>query len=166
MYPKVAQDLLIVGGNMTLELKHLGPYLPHDIEVQLSDLGLTELYDSEQDNSYLQGMFRITSVFTNIDCIQLESIENKLYSVDELDIEMIKPILLPISDLTKEKFIECCNEANKNFKSELIFFDLTKTKKLKLKDLPYELFDKLLQYHFDVFELIEKGLAIDINTLS
>ena len=29
----------------------------------------------------------------------------------------------------------------------------------------YELVQKLIEWHFDVFELIEKGLAIDINTL-
>ncbi len=35
-----------------------------------------------------------------------------------------------------------------------------------MKNCPYEVMEKLLSWHFDVFSLIEKGLAIDINTLT
>ena len=31
--------------------------------------------------------------------------------------------------------------------------------------LPYNIVSKLFENHFDVFGLIEKGLAIDINTI-
>jgi hypothetical protein len=31
--------------------------------------------------------------------------------------------------------------------------------------LPYSVFKNLFEWHFDVFGLIEQGLAIDINTL-
>lgn len=35
----------------------------------------------------------------------------------------------------------------------------------QVESLPYDLIQKLFEWHFDVFGLIEEGLAIDINTL-
>ena len=35
----------------------------------------------------------------------------------------------------------------------------------KAKNTPYWIMEKLFKWHFDVFNLLEKGLAIDINTL-
>ena len=37
--------------------------------------------------------------------------------------------------------------------------------KWKYETTNYETIEKLFEWHFDVFGLIEKGLAIDINTL-
>ena len=37
---------------------------------------------------------------------------------------------------------------------------------VKIEQIPYELHDFLFENHIDVFGLIEKGLAVDINTLS
>lgn len=75
-----------------------------------------------------------------------------------------KLILRPLSDLTKEvehngerfvpndKLLEFYGEEIDNYS-------------LPLKLNSYILIQQLFEWHFDVFGLIEKGLAIDINTL-
>ena len=63
----------------------------------------------------------------------------------------VKPILRPLSDLTEDllciSWIE--NIQEKELESEC----------------PYEVWQVLFENHFDVLGLIEKGLAININTL-
>ncbi|NIV12884.1 MAG: hypothetical protein GWN62_16865 [Aliifodinibius sp.] len=87
----------------------------------------------------------------------------------ELDTNTHKPILRPLSDLTKEiehngeRFIPI-----KNIGKTSTFYGDTPICNIE-KD--YRLwavweFEKLLEWHFDIFGLIEKGLAIDINTTS
>ena len=79
----------------------------------------------------------------------------------------IKPILHPLSDLTKE--IEVNGEKFVPFKIlhdstgnswEKPFIDSVENKYCTAKQ-----WLKCIEWHFDVFGLIEKGLAIDINTL-
>lgn len=65
-----------------------------------------------------------------------------------------KPILRPLSDLTEE-YVSRKTIDDYNFCSSR---DITKC-------LSYHSLSYLLSLHFDVFGLIEKGLAIDINTL-
>ena len=66
------------------------------------------------------------------------------------DIFEIKPILRPLSDLVKLG-------SNERWWRDKIALGITK--------LDYESIQELFKEHFDVFGLIEKGLAIDINTL-
>lgn len=78
----------------------------------------------------------------------------------------VKPILRPLSDLTKE--IGC------TVTSDWIMEEMGYEEKylsylsdfIADKVLPYEIFEKLFELHFDVFGLIEKGLAVDINTIA
>ena len=70
----------------------------------------------------------------------------------------IKPILRPLSDLTNE------------FKYDFRFTERTITIHKHgldywVKGLRFDIVEFLLKNHFDVFGLIEQGLAIDINTL-
>jgi len=77
----------------------------------------------------------------------------------------LKPIFRPLSDLTKEiehngvKFIP----AQKLGESGFVFPGHTWVH--MVLELPYWVIEKLIEWHFDVFGLIEKGLAIDINTI-
>lgn len=85
-----------------------------------------------------------------------------------------KPILHPFSDLTKEievngvKFIPA-DIINRDFCWDYVRNNM----RLLLKDesyilvgyLPVLVVDKLLEWHFDIYGLIEKGLAIDINKI-
>jgi hypothetical protein len=76
----------------------------------------------------------------------------------------IKPILRPLSDLSKDDFGEYLIE-------ELYTLDFEKQILSILEDIrwvnqcDYLLIQLLIEKHYDVFGLIEKGLAIDINTL-
>ena len=83
------------------------------------------------------------------------------------------PILRPLSDLTKK--IEIDGETFRPFHKLDHDFELQNNTYLclilhgariiNLFDHPYEIMQKLFEWHFDVFGLIDKGLAIDINTL-
>jgi hypothetical protein len=78
-----------------------------------------------------------------------------LYSENKLryDYRDVRPILRPLSDLELDEF------TNKIFNIEYIIDKETDA------DLGYYEWCFLFSEHFDVFGLIEAGLAIDINTL-
>lgn len=74
--------------------------------------------------------------------------------------------LRPLSDLTKEVFH---NEEKIVPLHEILMEDRFFTKGfLELfghESCKYSTVKKLLEYHFDIFGLIEKGLAVDINSI-
>jgi hypothetical protein len=120
----------------TLELKHLAPYLPYR----------------------LKGNYEVSEV---VPSAKFE-LRNKELRNDNIDffLSYAKPILRPLSDLTKEievnekKFIPIEElDMDIPFTSDLLFL------------VTYGDVQKLLEWHFDVFELIQKGLAVDINTI-
>jgi hypothetical protein len=125
---------------MKFELKHLTAYLPYETKViENEDFIATMSIDHNWPKREV--------------CI------NRIYLFPAL----YKLILRPLSDLVEEikhgdeKFIPvdrfCAN-----------------TKELEIKHTimktPYWVVVKLLEWHFDVFRLIDKGLAIDIKTLN
>jgi len=137
---------------MKLELKHLAPYLPYDLKCE---------YIEEKDNWYLLGL--INSGIAEIESDDYGSNRSVL-------VDFIKPILRPLSDLTKEIEhdsripIDCWD-------NDTLGYDISKELSLMALNnycdfrLPYFVMRQLFEWHFDVFDLIEKGLAIDINTL-
>jgi hypothetical protein len=141
-----------------LELKHLAPYLPYGLKVMSI---YNEVSEINSINYSLDKQSR--------DSLNLLIGRNPLrFRGDNLD--TIKPILRPLSDLTKE--IEYDGETI----TPCIYWDdiniayeknLRSMAKFNYSDgyMPYFITEKLLEWHFDVFGLIEKGLAIDINTL-
>lgn len=146
-----------------LELKHLAPYLPY---------GLTIL-NLDNKRVLLKG---ITYDFaTNLELADYKYGKGG-YSRAYLN-NSIKAILRPLSDLTKE--IEHNGEKFIALERILIIgtynFELNITDSHVLKQMilmnpivekhPYWVVDKLHEWHFDTKGLIEKGLAIDINTL-
>lgn len=102
------------------------------------------------------------------------TISNGEYQYD-VKFDDIKIIVRPFSDLTKafetdtyeQTYIDYIAE---NFKIEVkgnviqqeVLLDAKLGHILKHK---YTLIEKLLEWHFDVFGLIKKGLAVDINTI-
>jgi len=78
-----------------------------------------------------------------------------------------KPILRPLSEITKE-----INQNGKTINIDLISFKLLGGRFLSevlkegklIDELPHGLVSILYEYHFDVFGLIEKKIAIDKNT--
>lgn len=136
---------------MKLELKHLSPYLPYKLYFLMQD-GVTKL-------------------------IMIGIKDNKVIVFDGFSsfIEMSesKPILRPISDLEKiieiefsklddfksseynSEIIELFCFENISFEVELSTYDLSK--------LPYKCIEFMFKNHYDIFGLIEKGLAISIH---
>jgi len=129
-----------------LELKHLAPYLPYGLKASFYDLYPEEII--------------------GLNFVE-ETIEGLEYGNSEIT-ELIKPILRPLSDLTKpmEKG------------SQKTYFDLFVESDYYLKGMNEVIsnyqhlknqifwYNRFFEFHFDVFGLIEKGLAIDINTLN
>ena len=85
----------------------------------------------------------------------------------------IKPILHPLSDLTKEiehngeKFVptEKLDHILTIYDNSVIL-ELRDYKRIDLIKYPLDIIQKLYEWHFDIHNLIENGLAIDINTLN
>lgn len=215
---------------MKLELKHLAPYLPYGLKM-ISTCDLHEDYeDIADDYSELLNKGNVFELYL----ITTESIDFYDGDCDDFAVKSerirlsnagcFKPILRPISDLTKEievngeKFVpiialyRLSNEYNYNNELDYEFIDswgakgnILKVFSNREKDeyiefiycggsfrkdaryskgsyhfgmyLPHaircdrriynqhKLHQKLLEWHFDVFGLIEQGLAIDINTI-
>ena len=130
---------------MELELKHLAPYLPYELKI----LNGKE-YDIVNgiDNKTVISLFRG----------HLENFTT---------IENVKPILRPLSDLTKEIKVNG-NLFTPNHHPLFKIF-ISADMDWFIDNCPffvdYGQVQKLLEWHFDVFGLIELGLAIDKNTL-
>ena len=135
---------------MKLELKHLAPYLPYGLKYRL------------------HGNFPIQNGVDNWieDIREISPFNFTLEKV--LTWETCKPILRPLSDLTKEidhnggRFVPK-DRAKRiyGWKDEWIL----ETGHIRIGHLPFVVIEKLFEWHFDVFGLIDQGLAIDINTL-
>ena len=121
---------------MKLELKHLAPYLPYGLKIQNG------------------------KEFDIITGINLENVESTFRGglLNIVKIKDVYPILMPLSDLTKE--IEPLRKNYFTYTSEGFMFKGKNECYTRLSDLEF-----LFKNHFDVFGLIEKGLAIDINTI-
>jgi len=143
-----------------LTLEHLAPYLPYGVEVKTKD-----------------GIFKVVGWVDDIG-VCLDTI---LYGANA--IPEYKLILRPLSDLTKEiehkgeRFVpkELLREISGAFKPTddikntfticIVDETVTRFSALCVHINQLELFQKLFEWHFDVFGLIEKGLAIDINSI-
>lgn len=133
-----------------LELKHLAPYLPYELKMCCPN--------------------------SNIKIQVLKPFDIGGYMLDFLNTSTRKPILRPLSDLTKE--IEHNGEIfipidylKNNYSG--FYFDSNPELLIKSNNTnlyislqwSVEFYNKLLEWHFDVFSLIEKGLAIDKNKI-
>ena len=130
---------------MKLELKHLAPYLPYGLKMQVKHSSLEY------------------SVMTLCDKTGLSNI-----GISDVidDIECFKPILRHLSDLTENEIRIMKNEFGCSYsKQEGLHFYYYEIGVNDYLESGYDATNKLLEWHFDVFELIPKGLAIDINIL-
>ena len=135
---------------MKLELKHIAPYLPY---------GLKCLNDNLPDTN-----ITIDELIGISNHIVWSGIFSKKHGSTHVPICGIKPILRPLSDLTKE-----IEENGEKFvpQKKLSHLDLEwliKSDNLIMKT-NYEDVLLLLEWHFDIYNLIPNNLAIDINTL-
>ena len=140
---------------MKLKTKHLAPYLPYNLKCEVLNSGqekeIGEMIAVYDDNS---------ACFGNI----IES---------EKGFEYIKPILKPMLDF--ETYFAKIFETNKDIKEYLNegfitidnnFINIEDMLTYKPECMPFGVVQLAFKHHFDIFGLIEKGLAIDVNTLS
>jgi len=142
-----------------LELKHLSGYLPYELKIQNGkEFDIVTGVSKENVESIFRGTYENTSM-----------------------IKDIKPILRPLSDLTKPITIEgitfvpnawIYDNIKRNVKiyqflNGEILLDIETQNYSQTIDLMdgYLIMQKLNEWHFDWQGLIYKGLAIDINTL-
>lgn len=154
---------------MKLETKHLAAYLPYKLNCLITD----------NEKEVIDEMFAVyddgTACFANV----IESSQG---------FESIKPILRPLIDMNKELFINgmfgfipakrIANEyLNTSYwgANEIGTGVLDKDNKMVnlcfigneiVGECPFLIYQSLCEWHFDIFGLIEKGLAVDINKLS
>lgn len=104
--------------------------------------------------------YNLTCLLTefNDDCFVIGASEDYVYtdsSFDELYYTEIKPILRPIEDLYSSKT---------DFGIKIVqYYNFKTNVQLDCRNFPYHVMEKLLKNHFDVFGLIDKGLAISYS---
>lgn len=149
-----------------LELKDIAPYLPYELKFFYSRDALVEknvwqLVGLERKNSY-----KLSDNFTVIG----RNIEYK--NNINLTLRLVKPILRPMSDLTKEITHNGETFIPLHRILEAYCFDLAKMDEeyiLSFKeslievDMSYKTAQMLHEMHFDVNDLIGRGLAINLN---
>jgi len=128
-----------------LELKHLAGYLPYKLKIRF--------FKNEE-------ILFVEDLFLNGEVLDYVLIPSKY--------NHYKPILHPLSDLTNEitideiTFVPIEYNAFKHDIEAIIEFQ---NGFIHYKGVKYGIIERLLEWHFDVYGLINKGLAIDINTL-
>ena len=132
----------------TLKIEHVAPYLPYDLRAIIT-------YRPEKGTLLIEKLSKRRVWLSNGGSVHLWQ---------EQYIDKIKPVLRPLSLLSKEiehngeTFVPC----------EQFSYDIECM--LREGDIdtgcqPYSVTQKLIEWHFDVFGLIEQNLSIDINTL-
>lgn len=151
-----------------LKLEQLACYLPYglkfiynDAPIKINEWELVSLGKRANSNEFV-------ALATRADY------KNQIHTT----IELIKPILRPLSDLTNEiehngeKFVpkdilyknHCGLEFDKDFEVDTYSSGEGGHNSYSLWE-GYDVIQKLISWHFDIFGLIDAGLAIDINTL-
>ena len=153
---------------MKLEQKHIKGYLGTGLKCYCSGMHTA---DTEFDDKPKPKIFEIVGMNN----VFVEIFEEGRTVTEEMYFEDVFPILRPLSDLTKE--IEVNGEKFVPYKklgwilyrnecgigSELSFGD-AHSGTVNVLDYLDDL-EKIYEWHFDIYGLIEQNLAIDINTL-
>ena len=141
-----------------MKLEEICGYLPYKLKV-----ALTKDYSEELDwedwggkeEDYKEGTIWQVAGYGDDDLYipcgdsDLDIVLRKGNAWINISWEDVKPILRPLSDLTKPVLPD----------GKIPLVELAKIQN------QLQLFQKLYEWHFDIFGLIEKGEAIDINTL-
>ena len=156
-----------------LELKHLAPYLPYGLKaISSCELKMqTSIDDFEIQES--KGTVILIELLSDKFCQFEVCSENSLYTswFNYEVMDSLKPILRPLSDLTKEiehnseKFVptERFYELIDNIDLlDNMFEDIYS--KNEILHWPYNVIEKLLEWHFNVFNFPE-NLYINYNNI-
>jgi len=131
---------------MKLELKYLSPYQEHKVK----------LYDQSRNKYNIA--YLSTKKIAFIDVNGYGEVQKMSWSNAS---GKIKPILRPMSDFYKSiEGVSFSNMISHGYHNEFWYAENFNVNQLMYRDLQL-----LLSKHADVFGLIEKKLAIDINTI-
>jgi len=151
-----------------LELKHLAPYLPHKLRCQaMGEFVEGTEFDDEPSPKILTvtGFFTDSNEETFIEALDKDKDKHEIFFRTDFF-----PILRPLSDLDEEvkingeKFIPI-NSIENYYGRDYLWSIRNNWGEFHYPSLKYASLSKLFEWHFDVFGLIEKGLAIDINSI-
>jgi len=130
----------------TLELKHLAAYLPYNVQISYLLLdGQKSILDFEAANFFCSETEKLI-------LRPLSDYKEKIKTVDGCDISIVDYCI---------DFAEC--DAEIDFINALLGDSCSVNEKMAYA--PYSIIQHFCRFHFDVFGLIESGLAIDINTI-
>ena len=132
---------------MKIELEHIAPYLPYGLNCK------TETALHFPNGSYMKNS-NYTLTIGNLSDI-----------IDNYSIGVIKPILRPLSDLTEEIVVNGDDFIPKNKMTRLTRQAIEHNGFDDWRWFSYMDIEKLISWHFDIFGLIDKGLAINKNEL-
>jgi len=137
---------------MKLELKHLAPYLPYELKYAI-------LSDDDNDTYYIDPKHNTIGVGgnqSNVTNICLVEYSKPIYKI----------LLRPLSDLFNGDYEDILDEFSEVSLEAFKLAFLSKLRPLNTLDkINYTIANKLFEHHFDLFGLIEEGLAIDVNQL-
>ena len=154
---------------MKLELKHLSAYLPYGLKFRARG----EVWEITSINTLDEFPIWAHNYWDEEKLVYYPSINRKgNFQGKGYRLSKIKPILRPLSDLKKGDLDYLINTHSTDWFSDtdierMIHIYLSNNNlHLFIEFLPNGLVQWLIEKHFDIFGLIDQGLAIDINTLS
>ena len=142
---------------MKLELKHLAAYLPYEIQI-LSKIE-SKIKHFKFDKCRLKSVNMLSKCVTVIHNVGID--EDEEYITDK-NLSDIKLALRPIKDVETFKY-------KPRYGKEITISQILTIENMEnlllsnIDEIPYAIIDILFKYHFDVFGLISKNLAVDIN---
>jgi len=142
-----------------LEFKHIAPYLPHGLKMVVTD-----------DTMYYDGCYlKLEGESFDFDLVELPKLKTYGLNKDETWIDNVfthsKPILRQLSEYRGE-ITRGEVERSLNCRPAVVYqiWELGSEAR-QLRDVTLEAYEVMCKNHIDFNQLIEKGLAIDINTL-
>ena len=146
-----------------LKLEQIALYLPYDLQWLCLDKE-----SEEYELHYMTGIFSYSGEMQ----VQVGSYDISLEDDLEDDVELYKPVLRPLNEV--EDFIRNLWDKGDKTVQEYCSYEFLECHDLlveelyneRVENLPYGVLKILLENHFDVFDLIFEGLAIDINEIN
>ena len=132
-----------------MKLEEIIPYLPYGLEV---------IHNNSGEKYRLLAYWQFGAHENDNNCIIYGYILYRYPNIQ--NIKNFTPILRPKSTITDEWL----SEINCDLSAQIELKDYAEGLRY-YSDLPYRLILVLLENHIDIFGLIEKGEAIDFNTL-
>ena len=141
--------------NLRVEIKNVSPYLPYGLKIQhitTKEIKIVNgIYEQYKDGTFIYywnenyGTINASSHYKLV--LRPMSNLTKKIEIDGVDIIPIEGMFLPCGE--RETLTSWADE-NKCWLGTQV---------------SYLVYENLFELHFDVFGLIDKGLAVDINTL-